>query len=123
MAKTRVFISFDYDNDLQLKEGLVGQSRLADSPFSIANWSLQEEAPKAQWECEARRRILQSDLVIVILGVNTHQAPGVREEVEMAARGGIRIIQLKPQNRNCTPVVNAGQVIEWTWDNLKQVLA
>lgn len=123
MAKTRVFISFDYDNDLELKEGLIGQSRLADSPFAIANWSLQEAAPQPQWEREAESRIRQADLVIVMLGYNTHQAPGVLKEIAMARRNGVRTIQLKPQNRNCAPVANAGPVIEWTWENLKRVLS
>lgn len=123
MAKTRVFISFDYDNDRELKEGLVGQSRLADSPFSIANWSLQEAAPQLQWEREAESRLRQSDLMIVILGYNTHQAPGVLKEVGMAVRNRVRVLQLKPQNRNCRPVANAGPVIDWTWENLKRQLS
>jgi len=32
MAKPRVFISFDYDHDLDLKNLLVGQARNDDSP-------------------------------------------------------------------------------------------
>ena len=32
MAKKRVFISFDYDNNLSLKNLLVGQANLPDSP-------------------------------------------------------------------------------------------
>jgi hypothetical protein len=35
MDKTPVFISYDYDQDRDLKELLVGQSRLSQSPFSI----------------------------------------------------------------------------------------
>lgn len=38
MAKTKVFISFDYDHDETLKEFLVGQSKLPDSPFELADW-------------------------------------------------------------------------------------
>jgi hypothetical protein len=38
--KVPVFISFDYDHDLFLKEALVEQSRKEDSPFSIADWSV-----------------------------------------------------------------------------------
>ena len=36
MAKTKVFVSFDYDHDETLKEFLVGQSKLKDSPLSQA---------------------------------------------------------------------------------------
>ena len=42
MAKTKVFVSFDYDHDVQLKDTLIGQSRLPDSPFSINDMSLRE---------------------------------------------------------------------------------
>lgn len=42
MAKKRTFISFDYDNDVDLKNALVGQSRLSDSPFDITDISIKE---------------------------------------------------------------------------------
>ena len=32
MAKTKVFVSYDYDNDAALKDTLIGQSKLPDSP-------------------------------------------------------------------------------------------
>jgi hypothetical protein len=40
MAKTRVYISFDYDHDEDLKILLVGQSMHSDTPFEIADWSI-----------------------------------------------------------------------------------
>jgi len=36
MAKKRVFISFDFDNDKVLKDFIVGQSKRPDSPFEIS---------------------------------------------------------------------------------------
>ena len=41
--KTRSFVSYDYDNDLDLKNLLVGQSRHKDSPFFIEDWSIKRE--------------------------------------------------------------------------------
>ena len=40
MAKKRVFISFDYDHDSDLKTLLVGQAKNADSPFEITDMSI-----------------------------------------------------------------------------------
>ena len=40
--KKRVFISFDYDHDLDLKNLLVGQAKNEDSPFEIADFSIKE---------------------------------------------------------------------------------
>ena len=45
MAKKKVFVSFDFDNDKKLKDFIVGQSRLPDSPFEIIDTSLKEAAP------------------------------------------------------------------------------
>ena len=42
MVMTRAFISFDFDHDEDLRNLLVGQARNPDSPFNIADWSVQE---------------------------------------------------------------------------------
>ena len=42
MAKKKVFVSFDLDNDMILKEFIIGQAKLADSPFEVTDVSLQE---------------------------------------------------------------------------------
>ena len=42
MTKPKVFISFDFDHDTELREFLVGQSKHSDSPFEIEDWSLKE---------------------------------------------------------------------------------
>ena len=42
MAKKKVFLSFDFDNDLNLKYSFIQQAKQPDSPFSINNFSLQE---------------------------------------------------------------------------------
>ena len=41
MVMKRVFISFDFDNDADLRGNLVAQSERRDSPFSIQDCSLQ----------------------------------------------------------------------------------
>lgn len=123
MSKTRVFVSFDFDNDKNLKELLVGQSRKNDSPFEIADWSMKEPAPEPKWEEEAESRIKRSDVVVVLLGPKTNYASGVKKEVNIAHDNEVRVFQLKPQDTNPIPVTNAGAVYNWTWDNLKKLLA
>ena len=53
MAKKRTFISFDYDNDSDLKTLLVGQSKNPDSPFEIVDMSI-KEAIATNWKENAR---------------------------------------------------------------------
>ena len=55
MAKKRTFISFDYDNDSDLKNLLVGQARNSDSPFEITDMSI-KEAIDSNWKAKARTR-------------------------------------------------------------------
>lgn len=45
VAKVPVFISFDYDNDNDLKILLVGQAKNADSPFEITDHSVRIASP------------------------------------------------------------------------------
>jgi hypothetical protein len=122
MSKKKVFISFDYDNDLNLKNLLAGQAKLEDSPFEISDWSMKEAAPEKDWENKALSRIKRSDIVVVITGAKTYKASGVKKEVKMARENNIPIIQIKPQGTNPSKVENAGVLYDWTWDNLKKLL-
>jgi len=123
MSKKKVFISFDYDKDLSLKNLLVGQAKLPDSPFEISDWSMKEVAAERDWEEKALARIKRSDIVVVITSYSTYKASGVKKEVVMARNNYTKIIQLKPQGTNPTRVENAGTLYYWTWDNLKTLLS
>ncbi|MBN2134133.1 MAG: TIR domain-containing protein [Acidobacteria bacterium] len=123
MAKKRVYICFDYDNDKTLKDFLVGQSKYSDSPFEVEDWSMKEAAKEKEWEIEAEKRIKRSEQVIVITGTQTYRAPGVKKEVKITRDLGKPIFQIKGyKDRNCPRVENAGEYYKWTWDNLKTLL-
>ena len=122
MPTKRVFVSFDYDNDKVLKDFIVGQSRLPDSPFMIADHSLKEAAPSRTWVEKAERAIRRSDLVVVMVGPYTHNASGVLKEVQVARQAGIPIVQIIGyKNGNYKPVPNAGRLYKWNWENLKEL--
>ncbi|MDP2601627.1 MAG: TIR domain-containing protein [Deltaproteobacteria bacterium] len=123
MANKRVFVSFDFDNDKVLKEFIIGQSRLADSPFEVIDTSLKEAAPMKTWEDKARLAIKRSDIVVVMVGPKTHSAPGVLKEVAMAREAEIPIVQvIGYKDGNYTAVPNAGRLYAWDWPNLKKLL-
>ncbi|MGM1065204.1 TIR domain-containing protein [Saccharothrix sp. Mg75] len=123
MAK-RVFISFDYDHDVVLKEFLVGQAKLPDSPFTIADWSIKVASPG--WKAEARRRIRASDLVIVICGNHTDTATGVAIELQIAQEEGIEYFLLNGYSdstgKKPTTAKASDKIYKWTWDNLKKLV-
>lgn len=79
MAK-RTFISFDYDNDENIKTLLVGQAKNPDTPFSIQDWSIKEHLT-GNWKEKAKTRISSIDLVIVLCGEKTNTATGVAAEL------------------------------------------
>ena len=122
--RTRVFVSYCYPSDEQLKDFIIRQSENSDSPFEVAGDSAMEDfEPGVVWEVRTERQIENSDLVLVMVGPETHKAPGVLEEVEIARRNGIRIVQVMGyKDGNYTAVPNAGRLYTWNWDNLKKLL-
>lgn len=121
-SKARVYVSFDFDNDKILKEFIVGQAKLSDSPFEISDCSLKEAAPEPQWEVRAAQRISTADVVIVMVGAQTWRAPGVLKEVAIARRLGKPIYQvIGYRNGQYRAVPNAGRLYAWNWENLKRL--
>jgi hypothetical protein len=124
MAKTPVFISFDYDHDLDLKTLLVNQAGWPDSPFEISDWSVKVASPG--WQADAQRRIRRADQVIVLCGYHTHTAVGVDAEIRIAR------LERKPYfllagradgiNRKPSAALTTDKIYPWTWPNLKKLI-
>lgn len=124
MSKKKIFVSFDFDNDRVLKDFIIGQARLTDSPFEVVDHSLKEAAPERDWQIKARAAIKRSDLVLVMVGRQTYRSHGVLKEIAIAREAGIPIVQvIGYRDGEYTPVPNAGRLYAWSWDNLKRLLA
>src|SRR5229473_6570978 len=76
MARSRVFISFDFDHDEDLRNLLAGQAKHPDTPFNLQDWSVKEPMT-GDWKDKVRARIRKADFTIVICGEYTHSATGV----------------------------------------------
>jgi hypothetical protein len=125
VAKTKLFVSFDFDNDQKLRDFIIGQAKLADSPFEVQDYSLKEAAPEKDWEAKARAAIGRADKFVVMLGPKTVDAPGVLKEVAMALeldKPRFQIIGYKDGSTDWS-VPGGGRVYSWNWDNLKKLLA
>jgi len=125
MAKKRVFISFDYDNDKFLKVALVEQANNEDSPFELADHSIKESL-SGDWKEKAKVRIKKTDLMIVICGENTHTATGVSAELKIAQDHAVPYFLLKGySDKIClkpTAALYTDKVYPWTWSNLKALV-
>ena len=125
MAKKRVFTSFDFDHDEDLKNLLVGQSRNPDSPFDLADWSVKEPMT-GNWKEKVRTRIRSVDIVAVICGEHTDTATGVSAELSIAQEekkpyfllwGRANNTSKKPKSAK-----ESDKIYNWTWDNLKALI-
>jgi hypothetical protein len=125
MAKKRVFVSFDFDNDKTLKDFIIGQAKLPDSPFEVVDHSLKEAAPERDWEARAKQRIRGADVFIVMLGPKTAKAPGVLKEVLIATELGKTKFQIIGYTNGTDQwaVPSGGRTYAWNWENLKRLLA
>jgi len=87
MSRSKVFISFDYDNDVDLKNLLVGQAKNDASPFDIEDWSVKEHLT-GNWKERVRSKMRRVDQVVVICGEGTNTATGVSAEIKIAQEEG-----------------------------------
>jgi hypothetical protein len=125
MAKTRLFVSFDYDNDSDLKTLLCGQAANPDSPFEITDMSI-KEAIDENWKKHARTRIKGVDVVCVICGEKTNSATGVAAEVSIAQDEDVPYFLLWGRSgKTCvkpSTAKSSDKIYKWTWDNLKDLI-
>lgn len=124
-SKTRAFISFDYDNDSDVKVLLAGQAKLPDSPFDFKDASVKEHLV-GDWKEKVRRRMDNVDVVIVLCGEKTHTAAGVSAELEIAQEKKIDYFLLAAySDKSCnkpTAAKSTDKLYRWTWENLKSLI-
>lgn len=125
MARQKVFVSFDFDNDLTIKMFLVNQSKLEDTPFDIWDSSVKEHMD-GDWVAKVKAKIRNVDIVCVLCGDKTHTAKGVAIELQIAKDMGKPYFLLKGyKERTCTKPTTANtadKMYDWTWDNLKTLI-
>lgn len=125
MAKAKVFTSFDFDHDEDLRTLLVGQSRNPDTPFEMADWSVKEPMT-GDWKAKVRTRIRRVDQIIVLCGEYMASASGVSAELSIAREEGKPYFLLKGRaNKTCSKPRSAkssDKMYNWTWDNLKKLI-
>jgi len=125
MAKKRVFISFDFDHDEDIKTLLAGQAKHPDSPFDFTDASVKYHLT-GDWKDKVRSRMGNIDIVIVLCGQSTHTAKGVADELTIARETKKPYFLLWGRNgKTCTKPTTAlasDKIYNWTWDNLKALI-
>ena len=116
--KAKVYVSYDYENDATLKDFIVDQSKLADSPFEVTGHSTKESADATQTKIET------CDGVLIMLGPKTHEAEWVLAELALAKSLAKHVCQVMAyKETNYDSIDAAGWLYRWNWPNLKRVIA
>ena len=116
-----IFVSFEFDRDNDLKNNFLEQAR-KNTQHRVRNWSLDEAYPDETWRNRAREAIRECDVVVVLIGEDTHNAQGVMVETDMARSFGKPIIQVRPQGRPYQGLTRLGDPITWRWSRINAVL-
>lgn len=123
MAKKRVFISFDYDHDQDIKGCLVSQAKQKDSPFSFVDESVKEPIDQ-KWKQKVRSIIKSCDIVIILCGRHTDSATGVSAELSIAQEERIPYILLSGHHSESVPPKGAKStdiMHKWSWKKIHEL--
>ncbi len=122
MAKPRAFISFDFDHNEREKNLFVGQGKLPDTPWEIADWSSKEALAQSKWEEIIKDKINKCNMVIVLVGRNMAGATGVAKEITMAKKQDVPVFGVYVDDANSSSNLPTGlqrnRTITWKWPNV-----
>lgn len=114
MANLRVFVSFEFEKDNDLRDSFYRQAQEL-SPHIIRDSSLRQAYTDEEWKDKARTAIRGCDVVVVLVGADTHNAPGVKTEVEIACQLGKPVLQVVPQKRPYQGLPYIEDRVRWKW--------
>ena len=122
MPVVKIFVSFEFGKDNDLKNAFYKQAE-DQSQHSIRNYSLNESYKQNVWKGKARQAIRKCDIVFVLVGQDTHNAPGVLVETDMARslkKPTIQILSKKARRHNYEGVPHIESRISWKWKTIDE---
>ena len=116
-----VFLSFEFDRDRSRQGTFIGQAK-QHCDFTLEDKSLPAAVHDEKWRQAAKKRMQTSDVVIVLLGKDTHSANGVKDELSLAGEVKVPVVQLMPQEPSYGLVASNGAVCTYTWKRINEML-
>ena len=129
MAKRKIFISFDYDNDSHYKNLLVAWDKNQHFDFSFYDGSV--TVPVNSGSAGPIRRVISQRIAacprfLCIVGEKTHRSNWVSWEIDKAVEMSRSLIAVKTDRHNTTPpnLLNAGAAwaLSFSFDAIKKAL-
>ncbi len=121
MATLNIFVSFEFDKDRDLQNNFYRQAE-KETEHRIRDCSLHESYPDEAWKNKARNAIRRCDIVVVLIGEDTQNAPGVIVETDIARSLNKPIIQVRPQHRPYGGLTRLDEPIPWRWSGINTAL-
>ena len=114
MPSLRIFVCFEFDRDEDLKNNFYEQAR-EHTQHRVRNCSLNEAYPDEQWKKKAKKAIVECDVVVVLIGKDTHNAQGVIVETDIARSLHKPTFQIRPRGRPYNGLPRLEEPIPWKW--------
>lgn len=116
MAKKKIFVSYDYDNDKRFKNILLAWSRNSDIEFSMQDCSADVSINSTNAAVIKRAisaKINNATYVLVLVGEKTWQSSWCTWEIEKAVELKKKIIAVKLHYLNHTPSALYNRGASW----------
>ncbi|OQA65024.1 MAG: hypothetical protein BWY38_02792 [Ignavibacteria bacterium ADurb.Bin266] len=120
----KVFVSFAVE-DSKYRDFMVAQAKNKRSPFSFIDMSIKQPWSEGEWKRNCRKKIKDSDGVIVLLSNHTYHAGGARWEIKCADEENVPIMGIhvrKDDKYSIPPELSKRSVKEWSWDNISNFI-
>lgn len=113
MAKKKIFISYDYDNDRNYKNLLVAWDKNQDFDFGFSDLSADvsiDSSNAAAIKAAISAKINEATYFLCLVGKRTSSSKWVAWEIEKAKELKKRLVAVKIESTNPTPsgLLNAG---------------
>lgn len=129
MAKPKIFVSYDYDNDWQHKKQLVAWDARQEFEFGCAERAAAvafESADAAFLKRAIAVKIARATVFLCLVGRHTHKCPWVAWEIERAVELERKVIALKIEAGNITPTgllnIGADWALSFSFDALREAV-
>ena len=116
MAKKKVFVSFDYDNDKHYKLLLEAWDANPNFDFSFNEQSVTEKIDSdeaSRIKAGITSKMNDSTYCLIIIGEHTHNSKWVSWEIENANKLGLKLIAVKIDKSYKTPDALYGKNASW----------
>lgn len=129
MAKPKIFISYDYDNDKHYKNLLVAWDKNNEFDFTFSDHSTDVSIQSTNADAIKRAisaKINSATHFLCIVGAKTSRSRWVAWEIEKAKELEKKLVMVKTASDNTTPsgLLNAGasRAMSFTFDAIKKAI-